>query len=199
VQLYRYFVSQSSEFCRHNPLCYFSTSVYCCLFRYGLSPQTFGYILIHSKRTDRSLPNILRYLAHRVLASTDKTQYLNFYSCKPLQVTIVLLATADQSGCRSLQGYWDIHLRYYVQNRLGPSQLNFHEVPLATFPEVKWLEREVGHSPHPPAKVYNTWSLTATFPARSLMAKRLGTEATLLYLSWTRLFICLLLKLVAPV
>jgi hypothetical protein len=30
MQLYRYFVSQSSEFCRHNPLCCFSTSVYCC-------------------------------------------------------------------------------------------------------------------------------------------------------------------------
>jgi hypothetical protein len=28
VQLYRYFVSQSSEFCRHNPLCCFSMSVY---------------------------------------------------------------------------------------------------------------------------------------------------------------------------
>jgi hypothetical protein len=36
VQLYRYFVSQSSEFCRRNPLCCFSTSVYCCLFRYRL-------------------------------------------------------------------------------------------------------------------------------------------------------------------
>jgi hypothetical protein len=33
MQLYRYFVSQSSEFCRHNALCCFSTSVYCCLFR----------------------------------------------------------------------------------------------------------------------------------------------------------------------
>jgi hypothetical protein len=31
VQLYRYFVSHSSEFCRHGPLCCFSTSVYCCL------------------------------------------------------------------------------------------------------------------------------------------------------------------------
>jgi hypothetical protein len=30
VQLYRYFVSHSSEFFHHNPLCYFSTSVYCC-------------------------------------------------------------------------------------------------------------------------------------------------------------------------
>jgi hypothetical protein len=34
MQLYRYFVSQSSEFCRHNSLCCFWTSVCCCLFRY---------------------------------------------------------------------------------------------------------------------------------------------------------------------
>jgi hypothetical protein len=33
MQLYRYIVSQSSEFCSHNPLGCFSTSV-CCLFRY---------------------------------------------------------------------------------------------------------------------------------------------------------------------
>jgi hypothetical protein len=48
VQLHRYFVSQSSEFCRHNPLSCFSTSVYycCCLFRYRLSPETFGYTLV---------------------------------------------------------------------------------------------------------------------------------------------------------
>jgi hypothetical protein len=40
-------VSQSSEFCRHSPLCCFSTSVYCCcLFRYRLSPGTFGYTLV---------------------------------------------------------------------------------------------------------------------------------------------------------
>jgi hypothetical protein len=35
MQLYRYFVSQSGEFCRHNPLCCFSTCVCCCcLFLY---------------------------------------------------------------------------------------------------------------------------------------------------------------------
>jgi len=51
--LYRYFVSQCSEFCGHNPLCCFSTSVCCCcccccccLFRHLLSPETFGYTLI---------------------------------------------------------------------------------------------------------------------------------------------------------
>jgi hypothetical protein len=49
VHLYRCFVSQSSEFCRHNPLCCFSTSVYCCkrIFRYLLSPETFGYTLVY--------------------------------------------------------------------------------------------------------------------------------------------------------
>jgi hypothetical protein len=44
---YHYFVNQSSEFCRHNPFCFFSTSVYCCcLFRYRLSPETFEYNLV---------------------------------------------------------------------------------------------------------------------------------------------------------
>jgi hypothetical protein len=49
LQLYRYYsVSQSSEFCRHKALCCFSTSVYCCkrVFRYRLSPETFGYTLV---------------------------------------------------------------------------------------------------------------------------------------------------------
>jgi len=48
VQFYRYFVSQSSEFCRHNPLCCFLTSVYCCkrIFSYRLSPEIFGYALV---------------------------------------------------------------------------------------------------------------------------------------------------------
>jgi len=48
VQLYRYFVSQSSEFCRNNHSCYFSASVCCCkrIFRYRLSPETFGYTLV---------------------------------------------------------------------------------------------------------------------------------------------------------
>jgi len=47
--LYRYFVSQSSEFFRHNPLCCFSTSNTkgTRIFRYRLSPETFGYTLVH--------------------------------------------------------------------------------------------------------------------------------------------------------
>jgi hypothetical protein len=36
------------EFYRHNPSCSFSKSVYCCkrIFRYRLSPETFGYTLV---------------------------------------------------------------------------------------------------------------------------------------------------------
>jgi hypothetical protein len=50
VQIYRYFMSQSSEFFRHNPLCSISTSVYCCkhIFHYRLSPETFGYTPVRS-------------------------------------------------------------------------------------------------------------------------------------------------------
>jgi hypothetical protein len=52
MQLYCYFVSQSSEFCGHNPLCYFSVSECCsccCLFHYRLSPETFRYTLVYHK------------------------------------------------------------------------------------------------------------------------------------------------------
>jgi hypothetical protein len=46
-----FFVSQSSEVCRHNLLYCFSTSVYyyCCLFRYPFSPETFVYTLVISR------------------------------------------------------------------------------------------------------------------------------------------------------
>jgi hypothetical protein len=40
LQLYSYFVSQSSEFYRQSPLCCFSMSKR--IFRYRLSPETFG-------------------------------------------------------------------------------------------------------------------------------------------------------------
>jgi len=45
-QLYRYFVSQLNEFYSQKPLCCFSTSVYCCLFRYRLSLESFEYTLV---------------------------------------------------------------------------------------------------------------------------------------------------------
>jgi len=49
VQLYRYSLSQCNELCRHNPLCCFSTSVRCCVFRYRFSPETFGYTVVFQR------------------------------------------------------------------------------------------------------------------------------------------------------
>jgi hypothetical protein len=48
LQLYRYFVNQSSDFCRHNPVCCLSTSVYCCycLFRYDSVRKLFGHTVV---------------------------------------------------------------------------------------------------------------------------------------------------------
>jgi hypothetical protein len=56
VQLYRYFVSQSSAFCCHNPLCCFSTNVYCCL-----SPQS-GNFWIHPRIFNHKVYRINRYI-----------------------------------------------------------------------------------------------------------------------------------------
>jgi hypothetical protein len=66
VQLYRYFVSQFSEFC-------FSTSVYCCcLFCYRLSPETFGYNLeCTDGKTGRSIWCTVASQTGGSLPSTD--------------------------------------------------------------------------------------------------------------------------------
>jgi hypothetical protein len=53
IQLYRYFVSQSSKFYRHKPFCCFSTSA--CLFCHRLSPETFGYTLLLKMSQDSSV------------------------------------------------------------------------------------------------------------------------------------------------
>jgi hypothetical protein len=53
VQLYRYFVSQSSEFCRHNPLCCFST----CLLFISLSTQSENFWMHPPMFGKRTLPS----------------------------------------------------------------------------------------------------------------------------------------------
>jgi hypothetical protein len=55
MNLDHYFVSQSNDFYRHNPLYCFSTSVCCCkhIFHYRLSPDIFGcaFVYVQSLRT----------------------------------------------------------------------------------------------------------------------------------------------------
>jgi hypothetical protein len=79
VQLYRHFVSQSSEFCSHNLSCCFSTNVYfysCCLFRYRLSPETFGYTLVLSFRFSFALHQIVLCHSYYVLRVNKKSNCL---------------------------------------------------------------------------------------------------------------------------
>jgi hypothetical protein len=80
-------MSQSREFCRHNPLCCFSTSVYCCkrIFRYRLSPETFGYTLVRSHIT---------HVVEKVTSNYRRiSQSVKFVSCinlVPLHVRMLL-------------------------------------------------------------------------------------------------------------
>jgi hypothetical protein len=48
VQLYRYFVSQSNEFCLHKSFVLLLNECLFCkrIFRYRLSPETFGYTFV---------------------------------------------------------------------------------------------------------------------------------------------------------
>jgi hypothetical protein len=95
VQLYRYFVSQSSEFCRRNTLCCFSTSACCCccccLFRYRLSPETFGYTLVRGKwnesRKKRSV--VVWWKVTKLFSMKSSSRLANFSSlCYWLKYTI---------------------------------------------------------------------------------------------------------------
>jgi hypothetical protein len=95
VQLYRYFVSQSSEFCRHNPFCCVSTSVYCCkrIFRYRLGPETFGYTLLRP----HFYLQLLYYLRFEALVATECNEVFSGY--QPCQDCLCL---HDQSQKSSL-------------------------------------------------------------------------------------------------
>jgi hypothetical protein len=75
VQLRRYFVSQCSEFCRHNTLCCISTSVYCCkrIFRYRISPETFGYTSYVSLSLSLSLSQHKHIISSRYFQLTSVT------------------------------------------------------------------------------------------------------------------------------
>jgi len=56
AQLYRCFVSQSSEFCRHSLLCCFSVSVYCCFvssstqsWNFWIRPRIYAHTYVSPK------------------------------------------------------------------------------------------------------------------------------------------------------
>jgi len=101
MQLYPYFMSQFSEFCRHNSLCCFSTSVYfcCCLFRYWFNPETFGYSLVWAcilrQVMNKLFPSYCQNLSGYSLRGQGFVSRLCRYLCNHCNT-----AVAELGGCQ---------------------------------------------------------------------------------------------------
>jgi hypothetical protein len=84
VQLYRYFKSHSNEFCRHNPLCYFSTSVYyyCFVVDFVIYSvrKLLGYAVVIANASARFVRNIFHCVNNLTLLWLYKTLRLYFKS-----------------------------------------------------------------------------------------------------------------------
>jgi hypothetical protein len=153
MQLYRYFASQSSEFCRHNTLYCFSSSVCCCcLFRYRLSPETFGYTIVFLVK------------CRIVKLAISLSRFLSL-----VQDSLVSIATrlrAGRSGFdpREGQGRVCFFFSFAPTSRpaLRPTQPPIRWVTSTLSPWVKRPGHEADHSPPSNAKSKNAWSYTST-------------------------------------
>jgi hypothetical protein len=76
VQLYRYFVSQSSEFCRHNPLCCFSTCGYCSC-----------YFVIDSVRKLLDIPSYSSFPLLRTHAFMSEFWTIHLVEINPVEIS----------------------------------------------------------------------------------------------------------------
>jgi len=191
MQLYIYIVSQPSEFCCHNPLCCFSTSVCHCLCRY----DSVRKLLDTPSYTVWSICNgmsLLRPFARRPIAAVwprgfvleaprSNLVHVTEYPDRFVEVFIdfssqcwnytfqVALSVwrlgygVDDSG--SLPGR-DIggifSLRHWVQIGSGAHPAPIQWVPGALTPMIKWPEAD--WSPPSSPEVKNSWSYTSTPP-----------------------------------
>jgi hypothetical protein len=184
AELYRYFVSQSSEFFRHNPLC-FSVLNECLLFlfHYRLSPETFGYSsvcqihrLIASSDTTiiyHELRKMWKKTATTCFKGFDSRQW-QYFSFRHLVYIIQVKVFWVVTSCSVVVGYQRfggpccLHLqgeslKYHIVYRMrGAHPTAYFATPKTLHPGLKLPDREVNHSHASAAKVKNTWSLTST-------------------------------------
>jgi hypothetical protein len=134
VQLYRYFVNQSSEFCRHNPLRCFSTV--CCCFRYWLQKflDTPSYIIRPRKVEAASSETMVSYLITRCHNSEDRDVkqgclyiYSSFWTSRDSSVGIALGYGLNDRGftVRFPAEAWDFSLHHRVQNGSGANPASY--------------------------------------------------------------------------
>jgi hypothetical protein len=122
-------MSQSSESCRHNPLCCFSTSVYFCkrIFRYRLSPETFGYTLVPYLHYSLSLYHLLTMFVQ----FSDYRHILKYSSC----LILICYIRVRGFGCRGGLGIFLFSTASKLF--LGPTQAPIEWIPGALSPGVK--------------------------------------------------------------
>jgi hypothetical protein len=160
MQLYHYFMSQSSEFCRHNPLCCFSTSVYCCycLFRYDSVAQ---FAILHVSGLTLSEFNVVSCKCVRVCPAGVK--FATILLC-------VWMARSAISSFLALQK--DVHVRtrgsraLCLSRCLNTTNLTHHLVWRKSTLQIvedwfvlfkSWQDVWVIHYPHP-----STWPWTTS-------------------------------------
>jgi hypothetical protein len=136
--LYRYFVSQYSEFCRHNPLCCFSTSVYCCKLIYFVIDSVRKLLDTTSYKGSINIFNL--YL---LIFRTKCTYYVSYQFIHTRSVSVIILFAA-----------------------LGPTQPPIQWVLGALSLGVKQPGCEADNSPPSSAEGKNTWSYTSTLLIR---------------------------------
>jgi hypothetical protein len=155
MQLYCYFVSQCSEFCRHNPLCCFSTSNTKGkrMFHYRLSPETFGYTFLNCQKfSSRIFVSFTLFLVtwstSATLRPTSARAPLVYRSISRnlASVCIALGYGLDDRGFESRQGLGIFLFTTASRTALGPTQPPIQWVPGAVSLGVKQPVREGDHS-----------------------------------------------------
>jgi hypothetical protein len=106
MQLYRYIVSQSSEFFRHKPLCYFSTSVYC-------------YYRLYLYDSVRKLLDTPSYARFEVFTALKRRDFLGcdaVYSCCRLGFELDLNLSVIVSAIVQFVKFSDESKQYATRN-----------------------------------------------------------------------------------
>jgi hypothetical protein len=158
VQLSRHFVNQSSEFCRHNPLCCSSMSVYCC-------KHTFHYDSVRKLLDTPWLPTKQK-VPHNYFAMhfIDTGALAQVY---PVHISSLIAVSFFPS--RPFPGGGGLGIFLFTtasRTALGPTQPPIQWLPVVLSLGIKRPGREADHSPPSSAEVKEWVELYLHSPIR---------------------------------